>query len=132
MIGSGDRDDLVKYGIISLRWVIRAIHTGGCRYRHSTTYEHHENFQILRTDSYKDFMVVTHAYKWCTVKRQAKIKQSIVQKYGSFCYRATKVYLPLKRLSACNLCDDFDHLQMINLCDTKTPTDDCLFNKKRS
>ena len=96
MIGSGDRDDLVKYGIISLRWVIRAIHTGGCRYRHSTIYEHHENFQILRTDSYKDFMVVTHAYKSCTVKRQAKIKQRIVQKYGSFCYRATKVYFPLK------------------------------------
>ena len=95
MIGSGDRDDLVKYGIISLRWVIRAIHTGGCRYRHSTIYEHHENFQILRTDSYKDFMVVTHAYKSCTVKRQARIKQSIVQKYGSFCYRATKVHIPL-------------------------------------
>merc|ERR1711895_338596 len=75
---------------------IRAIHTGGCRYRYSTIYEHHENFQILRTDSYKDFMVVTHAYKSCTVKRQAKIKQRIVQKYGSFCYRATKVYFPLK------------------------------------
>ena len=91
MTGSGDRDDLVKYGIISLRWVIRAIHTGGCRYRHSTIYEHHENFQILRTDSYKDFKVTTHTYKSCTVKRQAKIKQRIVQKYGSFCYRATKV-----------------------------------------
>ena len=30
------------------------------------------------------------------------------------------------------LCDDFDHLQLINLCDTKIPTDDCFFNKKRS
>ena len=23
------------------------------------------------------------------------------------------------------LCDDFDHLQLINLCDTKKPTDNC-------
>ena len=28
------------------------------------------------------------------------------------------------------MCDDFDHLQLINLCDTKIPTDDCFFNKK--
>ena len=30
------------------------------------------------------------------------------------------------------LCDDFDHLQLINLCDTKIPTDDCFFNKNKT
>ena len=26
------------------------------------------------------------------------------------------------------MCDDFDHLQLINLCDTKIPTDDFVFS----
>ena len=85
MIGPGECADFSRFGIISLRWIFRTIQTGGYRYSHSTIYEHHENFQILRTYSYKDFKVTTHAYKSCTVKRQAKIKQIIVQKYGSFC-----------------------------------------------
>ena len=30
------------------------------------------------------------------------------------------------------LCDDFVHLQLINLCDTKILTDDCLFLHKKT
>ena len=77
-------------------WIIRTWTDRRAQYSHTTTYEHHETYHILSTYSYKDNKVITHAYKSCTVKRQAKIKQRIVQKYGSFCYRATKVYLPLK------------------------------------
>ena len=78
-------------------WIIRTWTDRRVQYSHTTTYEHHETYHILSTYSYKDNKVTTHAYKSCTVKRQAKIKQCIVQKYGSFCYRATKVYLPLKK-----------------------------------
>ena len=30
------------------------------------------------------------------------------------------------------LCDDFAHLQLINLSDTKIPTDDCLFSTQKN
>ena len=55
--------------------------------------------------------------------------------YGIFIFNG---FTSNKRLIAWNnfiinyLCDDFDHLQLINLCDTKIPTDDCFFNKNKT